>query len=322
MMFPLHYLFMLTLIFGSFVAINSSSWLVAWMGLEMNLLSFLPLMASEKSSGGAESCIKYFLVQSMASLMILISSVFVFSILMFNSVDMIFIGLSIKLGVAPFHYWFPSVMEGLNWICCMVLMTWQKLAPLFLMSFVNLMMLMVIVTALVGAFGGFGQYSFKKILAFSSINHIGWMLGGMMYETKVGMIYFLIYVLMSMLIVLTFMSFSIFSLNQMMSVSYFLSVMTLINLLSLGGMPPFLGFFPKWLIIEKIFWVSFFFASILIFSSLVSLYFYLRVCYPILLLQFLGSEDALGGTFLGGGMMAFFFLSSGGVFFYPLLSSI
>nr|YP_001936645.1 NADH dehydrogenase subunit 2 [Uroctonus mordax]ACA62670.1 NADH dehydrogenase subunit 2 [Uroctonus mordax] len=322
MAFPLHLLFVMTLILGSLVAINSSSWLIVWIGLEVNLLSILPLMAAEKTKGSSESCVKYFLVQSMASLLILISSVFVFSTFLFDSFVMIFVGLMMKLGVAPFHFWFPTVMEGVSWYNCALLMTWQKLAPLFLMSFVNIMILFIFITSLVGAIGGFGQISIKKILAFSSINHVGWMLAGMLWGIKIGLIYYVTYFIMSLLIVLFFYSFKLFYINQMSFTSNFLKFATLINLLSLGGMPPFLGFFPKWVVIEKLLWSSFILAMILILSSLISLYFYLRVVYPAFLASVVGSEESLGGTMYVGVLVAFFFLSSGGVFCFPLLSSI
>nr|YP_010016877.1 NADH dehydrogenase subunit 2 [Scorpiops tibetanus]QOJ45408.1 NADH dehydrogenase subunit 2 [Scorpiops tibetanus] len=322
MSFPLHFLFFVSLVLGSFVAINSSSWFIAWLGLEVNLLSILPLMSSEKTKSSSESCIKYFLVQSMASLLILFSSVFVFYSSLMGGPDLIFVGLCMKLGVAPFHFWFPIVMEGVNWLNCAILMTWQKLAPLFLMSFVNLFVLVIILTSLVGSFGGFNQISVSKILAFSSISHVGWMLAGMIVSVSISIMYFFVYFLMSLLIVFVFNSSKLFYINQLSCMSTVLKLMILFSLLSLGGMPPFLGFFPKWFVIEKLLWGAGIFASILIFSSLINLYFYFRLGYFYVFNKFVGGEGTLGVTNYVSSIVAFFFLSSGGVFCFPLLSSI
>nr|ALI86973.1 NADH dehydrogenase subunit 3 [Heterometrus longimanus] len=321
-MFPLHLLFLITLVLGSLVAINASSWLVAWVGLEVNLLSILPVMAVESTSGAAESCLKYFLVQSMASLIILISSVFVFTSVLFMSVSFIFIGLSIKLGVAPFHYWFPMVLEGLGWWSCLLLMTWQKLAPLFLLSFVKMLFVLVMLTSLVGALGGFGQTSIRKILAFSSVNHVGWMMAGLLCGVWVGMVYFGIYFFLSVLIVISLYSFKMFHLSHVGESSFFLKMVLLVNFLSLGGMPPLLGFFPKWFVMESLLWEFLMLSVVLIFSSLVSLYFYLRLMYPSLLLKYIGSEAETGVGWYMIGVVSLFFLSSGGFFCYPLLSNL
>nr|YP_010713294.1 NADH dehydrogenase subunit 2 [Scorpiops jendeki]WDA95731.1 NADH dehydrogenase subunit 2 [Scorpiops jendeki] len=320
MSFPLHFLFFVSLIFGSFVAINSSSWFVAWLGLEVNLLSILPFMSSEKTKGSSESCVKYFLIQSMSSLLILLSSIFILPTFFLSSIDFIFIGLCIKLGVAPFHFWFPIVMEGLNWFNCTLLMTWQKLAPLFLMSFVDLIVLVVILTCLVGSFGGFGQISISKILAFSSISHVGWMLAGMILSSSVGITYFLVYFFMTILIVYIMNSFKLLYINQLTNSSGMLSLIIFFSFLSLGGLPPFLGFFPKWFIIEKLLWGSGIFAAALIFSSLINLYFYFRLGYFCVFIKFYGGEVDLGGTIYVKSIFALFFLSSGGAFCYPLLS--
>lgn len=310
------------MVIGSLVAINSGSWIVAWIGLEVNLLSILPIMAGEKTKRASESCIKYFLVQSLASLIILISSVFLFTSVMYVRSYVLFIGLRIKLGVAPFHFWFPVVIEGVGWVNCLLLITWQKLAPLFLIGFVKIIIFIIIITSLVGAFGGFGQTSVRKILAFSSINHVGWILAGVLWGIWVGLVYYWVYFVLSFLVVITLVSFKIFHIKDLRGVSYILKIMILIRFLSLGGLPPFMGFFPKWFVIEKLLWEFLVLSLVLIFSSLVRLYFYLRLGYPFLLLKYVGREAELGGTLYVVGIIAFFFLSRGGFFCYPLLSII
>jgi NADH-ubiquinone oxidoreductase chain 2 len=89
--------------------------------------------------------------------------------------------LLLKVGAAPFHFWFPGVAEGLSWDNLVVLITWQKAAPFILINYTVgtsfLITTSIILSSLVGAVGGFNQVSLRKIIAFSSINHIAWMLG-------------------------------------------------------------------------------------------------------------------------------------------------
>nr|UFZ13359.1 NADH dehydrogenase subunit 2 [Ctenochauliodes griseus] len=287
-------IFLTCLISGTLISISANSWLGVWMGLEINLLSFIPLMINLNNLLSNESALKYFLTQALAS------SILLFSILMlsmklsfFYSIDiysisqiMINSSLLLKMGAAPFHFWFPSVMENLTWWNCLLLMTWQKLAPLMLLTYClqyEFIMWIAILSAMIGAIGGFNQLNLRSLMAYSSINHLSWMLTSMLISENLWLIYFLFYIFLSLTMILFFNSFKIFHMNQMYSMLQFnpiLKFIMLTNLLSLGGLPPFFGFMPKLLVISlltanKMFFLLF----ILVMMALITLFFYLRITY-------------------------------------------
>nr|YP_009707731.1 NADH dehydrogenase subunit 2 [Birgus latro]QES95348.1 NADH dehydrogenase subunit 2 [Birgus latro] len=279
-------LFFSTLLSGTILSISSSSWFSAWVGLELNLLSFIPLMITKNNQYSSEAALKYFLIQSLGSSLIIFSASFMLIYPKMSSIIM-FCALILKLGGAPFHFWFPQVMGGLLWPQAMILMSIQKIAPLFLLSYLASMSLMEtyfslasMLSAIVGAVGGINQTSLRKILAFSSINHIGWMLSSILVsETTMG-IYFLFYSLISLSIVILFHYKQAFHFNHLLTFNFPIEVKLLVffSLLSLGGLPPFTGFIPKWLVIQELASASnFILLIVLLGSALLTLYFYLRI---------------------------------------------
>nr|YP_011002841.1 NADH dehydrogenase subunit 2 [Trichopoda pennipes]WPQ70558.1 NADH dehydrogenase subunit 2 [Trichopoda pennipes]WPQ70583.1 NADH dehydrogenase subunit 2 [Trichopoda pennipes] len=290
-------MFLMILMSGTLISISSNSWLGAWMGLEINLLAFIPLMSDNKLMS-TESSLKYFLTQALAS------SVFLFSVILcllnFNKSNlnfiyemMIFSSLILKSGSAPFHFWFPNVMEGLSWLNSLILMTWQKIAPLMLISYIiikPLMLISIILSSLIGALGGLNQTSLQKLMAYSSINHLGWMLSAMYNSNSMWMTYFLFYSFLTFSMILMFKMFKIYHLNQLFSLSFnskILKYFIFINLLSLGGLPPFLGFLPKWLIIQSLSMNNqFFLMTFMVLMTLITLFFYLRLCYTTFMLNY------------------------------------
>nr|YP_009092520.1 NADH dehydrogenase subunit 2 [Lepas australis]AIQ85060.1 NADH dehydrogenase subunit 2 [Lepas australis] len=281
---PFIYVFFLTS--STLMVISSSSFFSIWLGLELNILSFIPMMnfPSETKKAG-EASIKYFLIQSIASSIILFSAIWFFlynsSALMSFLNLMMTTALCTKLGLAPFHAWFPEVMEGLSWINSLILMTWQKISPMVTLSlFYNstFILMLALTSALVGAISGLNQTSLRKILAFSSVSHMGWMLTMMSFNSSLWINYLLIYFFLSFI---SCISFWFFNLNFLSQLFFFKdsSVKTLVflNLLSMGGMPPLLGFLAKmygFLVISKSLPVL----MVLIFSSLITLFFYTRIC--------------------------------------------
>lgn len=200
--------------------------------------------------------------------------------------------LIIKSGVAPFHFWFPNVIEGLNWINNFILITWQKIAPIILLSFcLNFFLFnsVIIFSIFIGSLGGLNQTSLRKLIAFSSINHLGWILRNIINNENIWKIYFIFYIFLSLSIIFLFNKFKIFNINQIFFLKLKNKIQKLIinfPLLSLGGLPPFLGFFPKWLTIEIIIFNNFFLLIFLIINfTLITLYFYIRITYSALLLN-------------------------------------
>nr|UKM30545.1 NADH dehydrogenase subunit 2 [Acisoma panorpoides] len=284
---PSNFIFMLSLVSGTFISISSSSWLGMWMGLEMNLLSFIPLINKNKSPYETESAMKYFLVQAMASVL------FIVAVLMNEMTEfsmnihsyLISMALMTKMGAAPFHFWFPTVMEGLDWMSCFILMTWQKLAPFILISYKiinNLMILTIFMSTLVGSVGGLNQNSIRKMMAYSSISHLGWMLSAMLISNNLWFMYFIIYSLLNLAVIYIFYSQSMNNLSQ----SYFIKnnptvkFSMMVSMLSLAGLPPFLGFLPKWMVIQNlVMQKSFFILLFMVMTTLMTLYFYMRMMF-------------------------------------------
>nr|YP_009745449.1 NADH dehydrogenase subunit 2 [Epophthalmia elegans]QIH29895.1 NADH dehydrogenase subunit 2 [Epophthalmia elegans] len=283
-------IFSFTLIMGTLISISSNNWLGMWMGLEMNLLSFIPLMNKNSTPHESEASMKYFLVQAIASV------VFLLSILMMGMMKInysltpdyfLISALLMKMGGAPFHFWFPGVMEGMMWMNCFILMTWQKIAPFILISYklsFNLLLLTsVLLSTLIGSIGGLNQTSLRKIMSYSSISHLGWMISAMYISTQMWISYFMIYSLMNATMLFSFTKLSLFHLSQSFFVNNVNPIMKftmMINMLSLGGLPPLTGFLLKWFIIQNM--VSQGYLLIILFmvmTTLMTLFFYLRIMF-------------------------------------------
>lgn len=287
---------------GTLITVSSNSWLGAWIGLEINLLSFIPLINDTNNLISTEASLKYFLTQALASSILLFA--IIINILKFNLISYyyninIFINIVIistlllKSGTAPFHFWFPTVIEGLTWINALILITWQKIAPLILISYFTFKILFIVIILLsiiIGSLGGLNQTSLKKIIAFSSINHLGWIIAAIISNESIWLFYFIIYCFLSINLVYFFNIFKLSHINQLFSVFFNSKVIKFrlfLNLLSLGGLPPFLGFLPKWIVIQTLtFNNQLLLITLITTITLITLYFYLRICYSAFILNY------------------------------------
>nr|AJW76343.1 NADH dehydrogenase subunit 2 [Cylindraustralia sp. HS-2014] len=294
---PKKTLFILFLMLGTIITISSNNWLGVWMGFEINLLSFIPLMSNTKNTLNTETSIKYFIVQALASTILLFTVMMSSNYSLFNlpiSMNMIVSSsMLLKAGAAPFHFWFPEVMNGLNWSNCFILMTWQKLAPLMIISYLiknNMFFITIIIlSSIVGGIGGLNQTSLRKIMSYSSINHISWMLTAMLISEMMWNMYFSIYMFLSLIMTMMFSMTKSFFLNQLFSKTYnpIINFLMFLNLLSLGGLPPFLGFMPKWLIVQYMISMNHMFLSItMVFMTLITLYYYIRISFSSLIMSY------------------------------------
>nr|YP_003331003.1 NADH dehydrogenase subunit 2 [Adelium sp. NCS-2009]ACM45063.1 NADH dehydrogenase subunit 2 [Adelium sp. NCS-2009] len=289
-----------TLILGTMMAISSYSWLTMWMGMEINLLSIIPLLSSQKNLYSSESSMKYFITQAIASTILLMSVVMMLLMNEFISPQMnswfstiMNSALLTKMGAAPFHFWFPEVMEGLNWVNCLIMLTWQKIAPMAVMMSnhlnKNFMMAVIIMCLSISTIMAINQVSLRKLMAFSSINHIAWMIAAMMISSSSWMVYFCIYSLMNLTIVLTFKATHSFYLKQLssaMNKNKLIKISFMTNFLSLGGLPPFIGFMPKWFVINWMINNNMYSASFLmIVLTLIMLFVYIRMTFSSILLE-------------------------------------
>lgn len=261
-------------------------------------MSFIPLIIRTKNLFSSESSLKYFLIQALASAILLFSILSFFFILNYKIETFIYFSILIsstlllKIGAAPFHFWLPNVIEGLNWNKNLLLITWQKIAPLIIISYsinLNLLFFIIFISIIFGNLGGLNQTSLRKLIAFSSINHLGWIIAGIINNQNIWFCYLFFYILLRISVIFIFNNFKIFNINQtfkLFNPSPYAKLIIFIPLLSIGGLPPFFGFFPKWLIIENLIKINLFTLLLFIlFLSLITLYFYIRISYSALILN-------------------------------------
>nr|VFU78643.1 NADH dehydrogenase subunit 2 [Proasellus ebrensis] len=257
--------------------VSSKTWFSAWLGLEINLLSFIPIILLSSSTTG-EGGLKYFLIQAMGSLLILQTS-FSWPMLPYSFMFFI-IPLTLKLGAAPLHFWLPDVTKTLPWRVNMILLTAQKMGPLFLLTLISAnhklpLLTISVFSTVIGALGGLNEMDLRKLMAFSSISHMGWMLAGSTLTPLHWVLYFLIYTTISLSLIIALNKMNIYSMYQLTAKNSN-SLLTMLLFLSLGGFPPFLGFAPKWAILMSVSDLSLILSLILIFTSMVTLYYYIR----------------------------------------------
>lgn len=276
-------LFFSILVIGTLLTISSDSWFGAWCGLELNLISFIPFISLKKNQYSSEASLKYFLIQALGSAFIVLGSMII--LYSQNPLYILCMALLLKLGAAPVHFWFPQVIEGLSWFQCIVLITIQKLAPIYLLSYCVLsknnilVFIRGVLSAIAGALGGINQILLRKLLAFSSINHMSWIIFAIYIRETSWLLYFIFYRIISISVVFLFNYQQRFHLNQLTNSSIgSLGLIRFMSLLSLGGLPPFTGFIPKWIIIQEIiFKKELFVLLVLLIRSLITLYYYLRI---------------------------------------------
>nr|AGL76352.1 NADH dehydrogenase subunit 2 [Ambystoma tigrinum] len=285
---------------GTMLTLASNHWFMAWMGLELNTLAIIPLMTKTHHPRATEAATKYFLMQALASAMILFSSTMnawlmgeweITNMSHPISTTILTIGLAMKLGIAPFHMWLPDVLQGLNLLTCLILSTWQKIAPMILMIQIypqlntNLLIVMAILSATIGGWGGLNQTQLRKIMAYSSIAHLGWMTLVLCFMPSLTLLNLAVYMTMTTVMFLMFMNMMSTTINKM-AMSWLknpvMAASMMIVLMSLGGLPPTTGFMPKWLIIQEMTKQNLIaITTIIALSSLLSLFFYLRMSYSI-----------------------------------------
>nr|QXM27230.1 NADH dehydrogenase subunit II [Polytmus guainumbi] len=290
--------FSLSLVLGTTITISSNHWVTAWAGLEINTLAIIPLISKSHHPRAIEAAIKYFLVQAAASTLLLFSSMInawntgQWDITQLNNPTsslLLTAAVAMKLGLVPFHFWFPEVLQGSPLTTAMLLSTVMKFPPISILFLTShslnptLLTTMAIASAMLGGWMGLNQTQTRKILAFSSISHLGWMAIALTYNPKLTLLAFYLYCIMTSAIFLTLNTTKSLKLSTMMTSwtkTPTLNAALMVTLLSLAGLPPLTGFLPKWLIIQELckqeVTPS---ATIIAILSLLGLFFYLRLAY-------------------------------------------
>nr|QIJ57901.1 ND2 [Hemidactylus benguellensis] len=283
---------------STIVTMSSNHWFLAWLGLELNTLSILPIMAKHHHPRAIEATTKYFLIQATAAASILFASTINawqtghWSLMHTNSnitTTLATIAIMMKLGIAPMHLWYPEALQGTPVGTAMLISTWQKIAPLTFLYLLHnnlnptMILTLGLLSAAIGGWTGLNQTQTRKIMAFSSIAHMGWLLVALNFNPHLATLTVLLY------LITTTATFTILSATTTKTITDMGTTWTtspamlstaMLTLLSLGGLPPLTGFLPKWLILNELTTTNL--APIglaLLATSLPSLFFYTRMAY-------------------------------------------
>nr|YP_004841761.1 NADH dehydrogenase subunit 2 [Sinentomon erythranum]ADN32968.1 NADH dehydrogenase subunit 2 [Sinentomon erythranum] len=250
-----------------FISINSTNWIGVWLGMELNLFSFI-MLSFYFNQYSSECCLSYYLVQVISSIFFVF---FVFFIDFFY-VNFILFVMGVSVASAPFHYWGVLVSGGFKDLSFYFFLTIQSLVPFyFSFNFFNLYLIYFFVFfSIFGILGSINQVYLYQVLFYSSVGHMGWMFFSLFFS----FFYFFLYLFVYSLNIFMFISSSFYNIIKVFVKGGFYIVFLF---LSLGGMPPFFGFYMKWLIIVESYgdFILFF----LIFGVMFNLYVYLRFIY-------------------------------------------
>nr|QGZ04970.1 NADH dehydrogenase subunit 2 [Phrynocephalus forsythii]QGZ04971.1 NADH dehydrogenase subunit 2 [Phrynocephalus forsythii]QGZ04973.1 NADH dehydrogenase subunit 2 [Phrynocephalus forsythii]QGZ04974.1 NADH dehydrogenase subunit 2 [Phrynocephalus forsythii]QGZ04975.1 NADH dehydrogenase subunit 2 [Phrynocephalus forsythii] len=293
----------LSIAMGTIMTMSSSNWLMAWIGLELNMLAILPIISKPKTTRASEATIKYFLTQAIASAMMLLSSTAnawqtgswdILELKNKFSTTIMALSLMMKMGAAPVHFWLPEVLQGTTLQTALLITTWQKLAPITLMYMISnniqptLLTSAGILSMVVGGLGGINQTQLRKTMAYSSINNLGWTIMIMALSPNLAIMNISIYIIMTIPIFLMMTNASTKTLQNLTTTWTTSTTMTLsiaLLMLSISGLPPFTGFMPKMLALNELITQKLtMLATLAIMTSLISLLFYLRITYLIMML--------------------------------------
>nr|AEO86840.1 NADH dehydrogenase subunit 2 [Equus caballus] len=296
---------LMTVLLGTMIVMMSSHWLMIWIGFEMNLLAIIPILMKKYNPRTMEASTKYFLTQATASMLLMMA--IIINLMhsgqwtitkVFNPTASIIMtsALAMKLGLTPFHFWVPEVTQGISLTSGLILLTWQKLAPMSILYQIspsinlNILLTMAVLSILVGGWGGLNQTQLRKIMAYSSIAHMGWMTAVLVYNPTLTMLNMLIYIMMTLTMFMLFIhssSTTTLSLSHTWNKMPLTTTLILITLLSMGGLPPLSGFMPKWMIIQELTKnSSIILPTLMAIMALLNLYFYMRLTYSTSLTMF------------------------------------
>nr|AAD12668.1 NADH dehydrogenase subunit II [Varanus griseus] len=294
----INFTLLFSMIIGTALTMTSHHWMMAWLGLELNTLAIIPIISKTHHPRATEASTKYFLIQAATSALILFSSTI--NALFHGTWDitqlsdslakiMLTIALATKLGLAPMHFWLPEVLQGVPMLTALIITTWQKIAPMSLLIMTSkliptpITLTMGLTSTIVGGLAGLNQTQLRKMMAFSSIAHLGWMTVIITITPSLSLFNLTLYITLTSSAMLAMHITSSKTLqNTALSSTHspLMASLFLLSLLSLGGLPPLSGFSPKWLILQELILHNLTpLATAMAITTLLSLMFYLRTTY-------------------------------------------
>ena len=312
----------LSAILGMLVMISSNDLMVFYMGLELQSLPLYVLAAINTNNvKSSEAGLKYFVLSALSSGLLLYGCSLIYGFSGSTNFDVIssnigseefgnifgiifiLVGLSFKISAVPFHMWAPDVYEGSPTTITLFFSLVPKIAALtvfirFLyVPFIDLfeqwqsiIVFISIASMLLGSFAAIGQTNIKRLIAYSSIGHIGYALAGLAVGTNLGIQSSIAYITIYLIMNLGFFSCLLMlkrndvyyeTINDLSGLSKnhpIISLCFLIQLFSLAGIPPLAGFFAKFYIFIAVIEQSMYFLAIVgLLATVVSAFYYLRI---------------------------------------------
>lgn len=263
------------------MSLISNNWILIWCGLEIILICFIPIILN-KNFNSSECCLKYFIIQRVRSSILILSIILILININFNIGIILNISLIIKIGVAPFHIWVLNVVEGLDFNFLFVLLTLIKLPPLCILSYVSLYLIpFIFLTLILGSILGLNQRSSRKIIGYSSIFNIGFILSCVFFN-HIWLFYLFFYSVIIYLLIYILINLNLNYINQFIVNDFnpFSKFILFLRLLSIGGIPPLIGFIIKLIVLELMLFINFYLVRfIIIVFSLLIIFIYIRITF-------------------------------------------
>nr|QXT43915.1 NADH dehydrogenase subunit 2 [Neoseiulus womersleyi] len=275
--------FVSILLAGSiFFSFSSKSLFFIWVCLEINMLMYVS-MEKNYSSFMSVSVMKYYIIQGLSSM------IFLFFILYSHTVGMvqdqfvsffIFLSMWIKLGFYPFSGWYFVITENMSWVMWFLLNTFQKLIPLWVLSFnlfkMDMVMCLLIINMIYISIEMWNQVSLRWVVNCSSLNHFSWMVVSMNSHLSSWELYFFIYFLINFILMVFMKEYNWMSFLSMFLYKSCFSVMIfMLIFFNFVGIPPFLGFLGKLLVLKLS--MSNYILLLLMFNTVIVCVVYLQV---------------------------------------------